>query len=191
MQIDSIHLLNEIMTNNKIDYNSQKVNFEEIMNYEVEKDTFIKESVKNIESNHSAKITISSDYFSAIPTTGLNNVIIGGDTLKKMKNDNVFCEKIMKVIDECCSYSAQQEIKNLSPPAKSAGVIIYPDGSYLCWIESIYSDRVDINKDRNTDSFMLTDINIKSNQIVDIAEEQFKYFEIVPDFSFANKKRSK
>ena len=107
-----------------------------------------------------------------------------------MKTDNVFREKIMKVIDECCSYSAQQEIKSLSPPAKSAGVIIYPDGSYLCWIESIYSNKTDIKKDKNTDDFLVKAIdNIKENQVVDIAE-QFYDLGIVPD-NAVNKKRSK
>ena len=192
MQIDSINLYNESITmGNVIDSKSQKVNFEEIMDNEVKKNASIEELVKNIESNHNAKITISSDFFSATSITGLNNVIIGGDTLEKMKNDGAFCERIMKIIDENCSYSAQQEIRSLSPPAKSAGVIIYPDGSYLCWIESIYSNRADIKRDSNSDDVVIKDIdNIKENQIVDIAE-QINNFGIVPDISVIDKKRSK
>lgn len=64
MQIDSINLYNESITmGNVIDSKSQKVNFEEIMDNEVKKNASIEELVKNIESNHNAKITISSDFF--------------------------------------------------------------------------------------------------------------------------------
>ena len=77
MQIDSINLYNESITmGNVIDSKSQKVNFEEIMDNEVKKNASIEELVKNIESNHNAKITISSDFFSANSIKGLNNVIV-------------------------------------------------------------------------------------------------------------------
>lgn len=191
MQINNINSYDECITMMKaIDTKSQKIDFVDVLTNEVKRNTSFEDLVKNIETYHNAKIILSSDSSSSNSVTGLNNVIIGRSTLEKMKTDNVFREKIMKVIDECCSYSAQQEIKSLSPPAKSAGVIIYPDGSYLCWIESIYSNKTDIKKDKNTDDFLVKAIdNIKENQVVDIAE-QFYDLGIVPD-NAVNKKRSK
>lgn len=191
MQINNINSYDECITMMKaIDTKSQKIDFVDVLTNEVKRNTSFEDLVKNIETYHNAKIILSSDSSSSNSITGLNNVIIGRSTLEKMKTDNVFREKIMKVIDECCSYSAQQEIKSLSPPAKSAGVIIYPDGSYLCWIESIYSNKTDIKKDKNTDDFLVKAIdNIKENQVVDIAE-QFYDLGIVPD-NAVNKKRSK
>lgn len=191
MQINNINSCDECNTIMKaINAKSQNTNFEDVLNNEVTRNISFEDLVKNIETYHNAKIIISSDACSCNSITGLNNVIIGGSTLEKMKNNSVFCEKIMKVIDECCSYSAQQEMKSLSPPAKSAGVIIYPDGSYLCWIESIYSDRTDVKKDKNTDDFLVKAIdNIKENQVVG-SVEQFIDFGIVPD-NAVNKKRSK
>lgn len=191
MQINNINSYDECITMMKaIDTKSQKIDFVDVLTNEVKRNTSFEDLVKNIETYHNAKIILSSDSSSSNSITGLNNVIIGRSTLEKMKTDNVFREKIMKVIDECCSYSAQQEIKSLSPPAKSAGVIIYPDGSYLCWIESIYSNKTDIKKDKNTDDFLVKPIdNIKENQVVDIAE-QFYDLGIVPD-NAVNKKRSK
>lgn len=142
MQIDNINLYRENILNSKaVDCKSQKVNFDKILNHEIEKNTSIIDLVKNIESGHNAKITVSSDPFSDLPIAGLNNVIIGGNTLEKMNNNSAFREKIMSIIDDWCSDSAQQERRSLAPPVKSGGIIIYPDGSYLCWLESIYSDR--------------------------------------------------
>lgn len=142
MQINNVHLCDEcIMTTKVMNAKSQKTNFEDILFKEANRKISYEDLVKDIEKYHNAKIGLSSDSPFRNSITGLNNVIIGESTLEKMTNDSVFRKKIMKVIDECCSSSAQQEIECLSPPAKSAGVIIYPDGSYLCWIESIYSDR--------------------------------------------------
>lgn len=192
MQIESIHLYNESITDNKmIDSKSQTVDFEEVMNNEVKKNTSIEELVKEIESNYNSQITMSLDSFSANPVKGLDNVIIGKETLEKMKNNSVFREKIMKVIDECCSSSAQQEIRSLSPPAKSAGVIIYPDGSYLCWIESIYSDSDDIEGGSKNDNFVIKGIkNTKESRMENVVE-QYNHLEIVADISVIDKRRSK
>lgn len=167
MQIDNINLYSERIPSIKEgDCNSQKGNFDKILNNEIKKNISIIDLVKNIESSHNAKITVSSDCFSELPITGLNNVIIGGNTLEKMNNNSAFREKIISIIDDWCSDSAQQERQSLAPPVKSGGIIIYPDGSCLCWLESIFSDRenekissdnaVDIHKDNKnmTTSFM-------------------------------------
>ena len=190
MQINNINLCDECITKIKdTDAKNQKTNFEDALTSEVKRNISFENFVRNIETCHNAKIALYSERNYCSSIKGLNNVIIGGSTLEKMKKDNAFREKIMKVIDECCSYSAQQEIEKLSPPAKSAGVIIYPDGSYLCWIESIYSEGTHVKKDKNTADFLVRVVdNIKENQVVVV--EQFNDFGIVLDNAI-NKKRSK
>lgn len=177
MKIDSVvNLYSEsiaVVGRNGDEFIDQKVNFEDLINDEVRKNTSIEEFLKNVETNYNAKITVSSDLFFANQITGLNNVIIGGDTLNKMKNDSVFCEKILKVIDEVCSYSAQQEVRSLTPPVKSAGVIIYPDGSYLCWLESIYSDGEEVEKDSDKSDFVNEVIKIAKEDLDNNTIEQF------------------
>lgn len=69
----------------------------------------------------------------------LNNVIISDETLEKMQKDKKFKDKIFKIINDNCSQEAQKELRCLTPPAKSAGVVIYSDGTYVCWVESAYN----------------------------------------------------
>ena len=181
MQINNVHSCDECITTTKVTNDKSKMtNFEDILIKEVKRNLTYEDLVKDIEKYHNAKIVLSPDASFCNSITGLNNVIIGKSTLEKMTNDSVFRKKIMKVIDECCSFSAQQEIESLSPPAKSAGVIIYPDGSYLCWIESIYSDRTDVKKDNNTDDLLVKAIDkIKESQVAD-GVEPFNDLKIMP-----------
>lgn len=181
MQINNVHSCDECITTMKVtNAKSQKTNFEDILFKETNRKISYEDLVKDIEKYHNAKIGLSSDSPFRNSITGLNNVIIGESTLEKMANDSVFRKKIMKVIDECCSASAQRKIESLSPPAKSAGVIIYPDGSYLCWIESIYSDRTDVKKDNNTDELLVKAIDDINESQVAGGVEQFNDFKIMP-----------
>lgn len=174
MQIDSINLYSENIFNSKaVDRKSQKGNFDKILNNEIEKNTSIIDLVKNIEFGHNATITVSSDYFSDLPITGLNNVIIGGNTLEKMNNNSAFREKIMSIIDDWCSDSAQRERQSLAPPVKSGGIIIYPDGSYLCWLESIYSDRENENISSDNAVDIHKDIKSMTTSFTENSIEQF------------------
>ena len=66
---------------------------------------------------------------------GTNHVIISPAALSKMENNPVLKEKVLNDIEEFCSPENQAEIKALQPPVKSAGMIVYPDGRTLYWIE--------------------------------------------------------
>lgn len=64
-----------------------------------------------------------------------NHVIISPAALSKMENNPVFKEKVLNDIEEFCSPENQAGIRALQPPVKSAGMIVYPDGRALYWIE--------------------------------------------------------
>lgn len=66
---------------------------------------------------------------------GTNHIIISPTTLSKMENNPALKEKVLDAIKEFCSQEEQAEIKALQPPVKSAGMIIYPDGEVLYWLE--------------------------------------------------------
>lgn len=52
-----------------------------------------------------------------------------------MESDPALKKSVLSKIEEFCSSESQKEIQALSPPVKSAGMIIYPDGSTLYWLE--------------------------------------------------------
>lgn len=64
-----------------------------------------------------------------------NYVAISQDTLSKMEQDPALKKKIMSAIEEFCSPEEQAKVNALQPPVKSAGMIIYPDGDVLYWLE--------------------------------------------------------
>ena len=66
---------------------------------------------------------------------GTNHVIISPAALSKMENNPVLKEKVLNDIEEFCSPENQAAIRALQPPVKSAGMIVYPDGRTLYWIE--------------------------------------------------------
>lgn len=69
-----------------------------------------------------------------------NYVLISPETLSKMEENPVLKKKVMSAIDEFCSPEGQAEIKALAPPVKSAGMIVYPDGDTLYWLEGYPND---------------------------------------------------
>lgn len=71
-----------------------------------------------------------------------NYVQISPGTLERMETDENLKRKVLSKIDEFCSAEWQAEIKSLSPPVKSAGMIVYPDGDCLYWLEG-YPNEVD------------------------------------------------
>jgi hypothetical protein len=194
MQINSIDLP---YSNIKADYSSanseiRAADFSNIIKNEIAKNSSVNEAKKSLETEHNAQITLSSDFSSNNLISGLNNVIIGENTLEKMKSNKEYCEKIMKIIDDNCSSSAQNELKSLSPPVKSSGVIIYPDGSYLCWVESIDSKR-ESDKQSSEENNTLHDViseriieSLKDNGI-----EQIGNLFAMPDIKSPDKKQSK
>ena len=69
-----------------------------------------------------------------------NFVAISADTLSKMEENSALKKKVMSAIEEFCSPKAQAEINALAPPVKSAGMIVYPDGDTLYWLEGYPND---------------------------------------------------
>ena len=101
---------------------------------------------KEIEQKYNAKLSVDSfssyiDFMNSTDVNSLNNVLISKSTLEKMGKNPAFKEKICKIINENCSQSSINELRSLTPPVKSSGVIIYPDGTYLCWVESINNEK--------------------------------------------------
>lgn len=195
MQVNFIDALQMIKDQGNINENDvsifkgeNELEFQDIMKDTILKKLSLDEFCKNIELGNNAKI-INFNIFSGSSMTGLNNVIIGSSTLEKMQQDSVFREKIMKVIDEQCSISSQHELINLSPPVKSSGVIIYPDGTYEFW-EEAYSNISDSNSNEDAVEFAcdnnLSWLDLYSDKIVENSEDFIAYYGMPID-----KKKSK
>ncbi|MBU5484402.1 hypothetical protein KQI86_08685 [Clostridium sp. MSJ-11] len=125
--------------------------FSNILNKEIsEQSTY---SIQNeLRSKYNANLHVCSfdsyNYMmNSTDSNSLNNVVISNETLEKMGKDAKFKDKICKIINDNCSPEAQKELRSLSPPVKSSGVVIYPDGTYICWVESAYSKN-DTDKDK-------------------------------------------
>lgn len=90
------------------------------------------------------------DYQQLISTYDIrctNYVQISSETLSNMENNPALKRKILSAIQEFCSPEEQTKVNALSPPVKSAGMIIYPDGSALYWLEG-YPNEVGYEKDK-------------------------------------------
>ena len=75
-----------------------------------------------------------------------NFVAISADTLSKMEENPALKKKVMSAIREFCSPKTQAEINALEPPVKSAGMIVYPDGDTLYWLEGYPNDFGDMKE---------------------------------------------
>lgn len=64
-----------------------------------------------------------------------NYVRISPETLLKMEENPELKNKVLNEIGEFCSEKHQAEIRALQPPVKSSGMMIYPDGSSISWVE--------------------------------------------------------
>ncbi len=54
-------------------------------------------------------------------------------------------KKILSAIEEFCSIEEQAKVNALQPPVKSAGMIVYPNGDAIYWLEG-YSTNLDEEK---------------------------------------------
>lgn len=195
MRVNSVNLHNEALAvngKNSMDNEKRTVSFEDILSKTVEGNTTVAQFARWIETKHNANIIDTSELYASDHISGLNNVIIGGDTLEKMKNNKTFCKKILKVIDDVCSPSAIRDVKSLTPPVKSAGVIIYPDGSYLCWLESVDSDIDNDNKEMNTNKYLKVNWgdlieNIRGN-LNDNTTEQINNLGVILNSNYVKRK---
>ena len=94
---------------------------------------------------------------------GTNHVIISPETLSKMESDPALKKSVLSKIEEFCSSESQKEIQALSPPVKSAGMIIYPDGSTLYWLEG-YPNEI-VNEMSISESFQkYSDTNYQATE---------------------------
>lgn len=64
-----------------------------------------------------------------------NYVCISQQTLNRMETDAALKHKVLHAIKEFCSPEEQAKVNALYPPVKSAGMIVYPDGEVLYWLE--------------------------------------------------------
>lgn len=78
---------------------------------------------------------------------GTNYVIISPAALSNMENNLALKEKVMGDIEKFCSPEQQAEIRALQPPVKSAGMIVYPDGRTLYWLEG-YPNELGTEKEK-------------------------------------------
>ncbi len=65
-----------------------------------------------------------------------NYVRISPKTLSNMERNPALKRRVMNAIKEFSSQEEQAEIRALHPPVKSAGMMIYPEGKTLYWLES-------------------------------------------------------
>lgn len=108
---------------------------------------------------------------------GTNHVIISPAALSKMENNPIMKEKVLNDIEEFCSPENQTEINALQPPVKSAGMIVYPDGRTLYWIEG-YPNEIgsDKNKKLINESSINELLQTYSNADNQIAERDLSTF---------------
>lgn len=76
-----------------------------------------------------------------------NYVRISPKALSKMEKDPALKKKVLSEIAEFCSPQQQAKVNALQPPVKSAGMMIYPDGSTLYWLEG-YPNDLENEKDK-------------------------------------------
>ena len=76
-----------------------------------------------------------------------NMVCISPGTLEKMEQDPALKKKILSAIEEFCSPEERAKVNALQPPVKSAGMIVYPDGDVLYWLEG-YPNNINEDKSR-------------------------------------------
>ena len=97
-----------------------------------------------------------------------NYVAISADTLSKLEENPALKKKVMSAIEEFCSPEAQAEINALAPPVKSAGMIVYPDGDTLYWLEGYPNDFGDMKEKKTIVSEAdMTDAQRKYDSVTD------------------------
>ena len=110
--------------------------------------------VREICDNYNVTLNVGNvlDYVQFLETNdlrGTNHVIISPAALSKMEKDTALKEKVLHDIEEFCGRENQAQISALQPPVKSAGMIIYPDGRTLYWIEG-YPNEIGKEKGKKT-----------------------------------------
>lgn len=192
MKIMPIHIPdNRTFTNSIQKSATSSSQFINIFNKEIsEQSTY---SIQNeLENKYNANLHVGSCNYAMNFTdmNSLNNVIISDETLEKMQKDKKFKDKILKIINDNCSPEAQKELRCLTPPVKSAGVVIYSDGTYVCWVESAYSKNdTDENKgEKGIEDPFMTPFDQIGNQI---SNQYSNFFNVIERQAMGYMKRKK
>lgn len=95
---------------------------------------------EEIRGNYNVTLDVGSvgscyDLINSYDIRCTNYVRISPQTLSNMEKNPALKNKVLKAIKEFCSKEEQMKIKALQPPVKSAGMMIYPDGRALYWLE--------------------------------------------------------
>lgn len=107
---------------------------------------------EEIRENYNVTLDVGSvgscyDLINSYDIRCTNYVRISSQTLSNMEKNPALKNKVLNAIKEFCSKEEQMEIRALQPPVKSAGMIIYPDGRALYWLEG-YPNELENKKDK-------------------------------------------
>ena len=107
---------------------------------------------EEIRENYNVTLDVGSvgscyDLINSYDIRCTNYVRISPRTLSNMEKNPDLKNKVLNAIKEFCSKEEQMEIRALQPPVKSAGMIIYPDGRTLYWLEG-YPNELENEKDK-------------------------------------------
>ena len=93
-----------------------------------------------------------------------------------MEQDPALKKKIMSAIEEFCSPEEQAKVNALQPPVKSAGMIIYPDGDVVYWLELYTNNLEDESEKKSTVSKSNIDdvIAFYNNPITNVVENDIE-----------------
>ena len=108
------------------------------------------EIVQEIEDKYDVTLNVGkigngNQYINNYDSGCKNYVGISRETLSKMESDPALKKKILGAIEEFCSSEEQAKVNALQPPVKSAGMLIYPNGETLYWLEG-YPNEVNGDK---------------------------------------------
>ncbi len=142
MDIQSLGLLSSIAAQgNTIVDNSIKCKdeFEKLLQ-QINEDTDIAEMKKFLDEKYNVTLDVGSigncyDFLNNHDIRCTNYVRISPQTLQNMEKNPALKNKVLNAIKDFCSEEEQMKIKALQPPVKSAGMMIYPDGRTLYWLE--------------------------------------------------------
>lgn len=140
MEINAVHLGTE-MNNRVSNIPIQKNNdYKELLNKLTGVDL-----ANEIQQKYNITLEVGSisncqQLFETYDIRCMNYVNISPETLLKMEKNPALKHKILNCIEEFCSPQEQAKVKALQPPVKSSGMILYPDGSALYWLESYPND---------------------------------------------------
>lgn len=140
-----------------------------------------KEFADEIENNHDVTLNIGSvksvsAILDANDYSSKNIVCISQETLSRAEKNPALKKKILSAIENFCSPEERSKVDALQPPVKSAGMIIYPNGNVLYWLEG-YPNSFDNNKEKRKVITESNNSNLMNQYIQGYAENTVSYNE--------------